>query len=335
MNGSQKVVIKVFHVFESFGTHTEDLKNSIEINYNKKNLITDSTIFSHAVPLNKKYIYVAGKNEGLKLQHRYGKQTILSYRFEYDNEGRRVCTSLYGTNDSLYWKEFQKYDNYGNIIKTIRYDPQAAINPAMMGEEKDPGKLIWAEAYEFNKKGTSFDRKEMYDNYCLVVSTYNLDSTKTPKKIAEYFDPSVLFQTTYFHNDKGLLSHKTSVGSLGQSLGSSTYEYDQKDRKIKKTDFNKNGVIHKIYSTVFNDDSIISYDYFSGSTVKLSSLKEIILDNSGRPYIETIIDGDERVLEKNVYYYDKIGRIIKIKNYDMIRRKNEKIPIKVHTYEYD
>ena len=120
LNGSKNVTIKVFHVFESFGTQTEDLKNSIVMNYNNKNLLLDSTIYSHLVPLSKKYVYVSGKNEGLKLQHRYDKKTILSYQFEYDNNGNRVSTTLYGSNDSLYWREFHKYDNSGKIIKKIR-----------------------------------------------------------------------------------------------------------------------------------------------------------------------------------------------------------------------
>ena len=338
LNGSQSITIKVFHVYESFGTQTEELKNSIEINYNNNNLIIDSTIYSHLIPLSKKYVYVSGENEGLQLQHKYDKKTILSYQFEYDNHGNRVSTTLYGTNDSLYWKEFQKHDNMGKIIKTIRYDPGQAINPEMIGKSQDPGKLIWAEAYNYNDFGNSFERRELYDNYCLVISTYSMDSTKTPKKIAEYFDPSVLFQTTFFHNENGLLSHKVSVGHLGQSLGSTTYEYDIQGRIIKKTIYNGKGIIQEILSTVFNDDSIISYDYFSDSLLKLSSIKELLLDRFGRPYIETVVDSDERVIEKNVYYYDEKGRINEIKNYDMIRRgreENEKIPIRVHTYEYD
>jgi hypothetical protein len=43
------------------------------------------------------------------------------------------------------------------------------------------------------------------------------------------------------------------------------------------------------------------------------------------------------VLEKNVYSYDEKGRIVQIKQYDMIRRwrDDQKIPVKVMTYEYE
>ena len=67
-------------------------------------------------------------------------------------------------------------------------------------------------------------------------------------------------------------------------------------------------------------------------------MKEVLLDNQGRPYVEAILDGEERVLEKNVYYYDKRGRIDQIKQYGMIRRgqhDDREIPIRVNTYEYE
>lgn len=58
----------------------------------------------------------------------------------------------------------------------------------------------------------------------------------------------------------------------------------------------------------------------------------------GRIYVEVLLDGKERVLEKNVYYYDEKDRIVKIKQYDMLRRGKHndfEIPIMLHTYEYD
>ena len=72
--------------------------------------------------------------------------------------------------------------------------------------------------------------------------------------------------------------------------------------------------------------------------VNFSAQRETLLDNKGRTYIEAILDGQERLLEKNVYYYDVNDRIIEIKKYDMIKRdlsEEYKIPIRVHTYEYE
>ena len=68
------------------------------------------------------------------------------------------------------------------------------------------------------------------------------------------------------------------------------------------------------------------------------SIREVLLNNQGRKYVETILDGQDRVLEKNAYLYDNQERIKEIKCYDMLRRGREgkdEIPIRVNTYEYD
>ena len=54
-------------------------------------------------------------------------------------------------------------------------------------------------------------------------------------------------------------------------------------------------------------------------------------------YIEAVLDEKERVLEKNVYYYDNKGRVAEVRKYDMVRRGrtgDREIPIRVNTYEY-
>ena len=336
--GSRSVTIKVFHVFESFGTETQELKNSIVISLDSNGRMTDSTIYSHTLPLSKKYIYVSGPNEGLKLKRSYDKEIVMSYRFEYDKLGNRISTTLSGANDSIYWKEYKKYDDAGNIIKRIRYNPLQAINTDMMTKKSDSGKMIWGESYSYDSTGTVLERKELYNNYVLVISTYDLDSYKKPIKRGEYFDPSVIFQTIYFHNEFNQLTHEVSVGRLGQAFGSKTYDYDILGRRIGTTSYNEYGTIEEKLNTVFDDDNFKTYDYRSDSLLTLSALREVLLDNEGRLYIEAVLDGQEKVLEKNVYYYDDRGRISEIRQYDMIRRGrtgNREIPIRVNTYEYD
>ena len=78
---SEKTSIKTYHTLTSFGTETKELRNSIIINYDKNKFLTDSSIFSHDIPLSEKYVYVGGKNEGLKLKREFGKERILSYQF--------------------------------------------------------------------------------------------------------------------------------------------------------------------------------------------------------------------------------------------------------------
>ena len=68
------------------------------------------------------------------------------------------------------------------------------------------------------------------------------------------------------------------------------------------------------------------------------AIKETRLDSKGRIFIEAILDGQDRLLEKNVFYYDENERIVEMKKYDMIRKNVSEdyiIPVQVHTYEYD
>ncbi len=335
--GLNTVTIKVYHVFESFGTETQELKYSTVINYNKKGLITDSTIYSHDIPLSRKYVYVTGENEGLKLQRTYDKEVMLSYQFEYDNLNRITSTSLFGSNDSIYWKEYYKYDDNNLLYKLIRFDPNKAINPEMVDTiENDV--MVWAEKYLYFKDGSGFEHRELYNNYCLTITSYDFDSLKTPVKRKEYFDPSVIFQTIYFHSAEGNLTHETTSGYLGASLGSKTYEYDTYNRKIKEVVYNEKGELKKTYNTVFDDENHVFYDYYSDSLVNFLAIKETRLDSKGRTFIEGILDGQDKLLEKNVFHYDKNGRIVKIKKYDMIRKnvsEDYKIPVQVHVYEYN
>ena len=49
--GGRTTTIKVFHVFESFGKETQEIKNSIIMNYDTEGFLIDSTIYSHSLPL--------------------------------------------------------------------------------------------------------------------------------------------------------------------------------------------------------------------------------------------------------------------------------------------
>ena len=332
------VTKKVFHVFSSFGEETQELKNTVVMKYDSKGLLIDSTIYSHTLPLSEKYVYVTGPNEGLKLRRSYDKEMVLSYKFYYDDNKNRIITTLSGTGDSMYWKQYQKYDDNNKIIKRIRYVPDEAVNPEMIKGDLNSKAMLWGETFSYDSSGAVLEQKELYQNYVLVITRFGLDSLKKPIKQKEYFDPSVIFQTIFFHNKDGKLAQEISVGKNGKSLGSKTYEYDILGRRISTTVYNERGKIQNIYNTVFDDDNLKTYDYYSDSSVKLESIREVLLDNQGRPYVEALLDGRDMVLEKNVYYYDELGRLNKVKQYDMVSRgkyENREIPIRVNTYEYD
>ena len=334
----KRTTVKVFHVFENFGEETQELKNSIVMNYEPTGFLSDSTVYSHTIPLDKRYIYVSGKNEGLKLMRTFKKEKILSYKFENDKDGNRISTTLYGSGDSLYWKEYQKFDDNGNIIKRIRYNPLEAINHDTVQTEHNNGEMLWGESYHYDSTGKFLEKKEFYSGFALTTTKYSLDSSSSPTKTNEYFDPSVIFQTIFFHDDSGNLIQESTTGRFGNLIDSKMHEYDILGRRTATTVYGNNGLKEQIYDTVYDDENFKIYTYYSDSLIYLSSISEVLLDNQGRKHIEAILDGKNRVLEKNVYSYDLKNRISEIKSYDMLRLKihrEREIPIRVNIYEYD
>ena len=330
--------IKVFHVFSSLGDiETAELKNSIILKYDENGAMTDSSIFTHTLPLSEKYIYVAGPSEGLRLRRQYERERVLSYRFENDDNGRRLSASLYGIEDTLYWKEFLKYDEDGRLEKRIRHNPSKAINPEMMSKKNESGDMIWGESYQYDSTGSIKTIREFYDDYILEVSTYQIDSLKTPKKTQEYFDPSVIFRTEYIYNNNGLLSHKITVERMGKSLESKKYNYDELGRIKRIKIFNSDGVLSEIIISVFDDKDFKISKFTADSTMKIIEKTEIKLDNKGRHLVVAHLDGNGGLMGKKIYSYDENDQIVQITRYDMIHRKNEnsEIPVTVMTYEYE
>ncbi len=83
--------------------------------------------------------------------------------------------------------------------------PAVPSNPENLSAQDRPGKLIWGENYNYDSTGTVLEKEEIYDGYVLEVTTFDIDSLGIPQKRGEYFDPSVIFRTMYFHNEFGQL----------------------------------------------------------------------------------------------------------------------------------
>ncbi len=332
-----KTTIRLYSIFESFGAQTQELKKSTEINYSLSGKALDSTLYNHSIPLSEKYVYVTGPSEGVRLHKTYDKKKILSYRFLYNSAGKRVSTSLYGAGDSLFWKEFFKYDNQNRLIKTIRYNPNRAINSESIPQEDLTGKLIWGENYNYDSTGTVLKKEEVYDGHVLEVSTYKIDSVGVPEKKAEYFDPSVIFRTIFFHNEFDQLINESTVGRLGKSEGSKSYEYDGFGRMIKAKYYNSNGLLTETLKKTYKEMDFRISEFRVDSSGYIISEIETRLDTESRPFIKALVDSRSRLTEKQVFYYDNLNRVISIKSYDMLRRgKNDnEIPMTVITYEYE
>ena len=206
-----------------------------------------------------------------------------------------------------------------------------------MPKKENYTELLWGEIYEYDTSGTILEKKELYNNYILEITKFKIDSLKKYHKTNEYFDPSVIFRTIYFHNEENQLIKEISVGKHGTSIGSKSYEYDILGRKIKIISYNTDGQIDETINFIYDDNNYKIFEYYLDSASDIFLKKETLLNSNGAPYIEAFLDNKNRVLEKNVFYYDKKGRINQVKQYDMIRQKqydNMQIPIRVSIYEY-
>ena len=334
---TKSTTIRLYSIFESFGAETQELKNSTILNYNRQGQLTDSTLYTHSIPLSKRYIYITGPEEGVRLQKTYDKKVILSYHFTYNLEGNRISTALYGVEDTLFWKEYLKYDINNRLVKKIRYSPGMAINSENLTVREQTGELIWGENYNYDSTGTMLEKEEIYDGYILEVTTFNIDILGVPQKRGEYFDPSVIFRTMYFHNEFGQLVNEITVERLGKSQESRSYEYDGFGRRKKTIVYNSDGLpiktINKIYREL--DSRITEVQTDSAGSVFMEI--ETRLDKENRPFVKAIIDEKGRLTEKQVYKYDIKNRVASIKSYDMLRRgkNDQEIPITVMTYEYE
>lgn len=334
---TKSTTIRQYAIFKSFGAENQELKNSIVVNYNRIGQKIDSTLYSHSIPLSKRYIYVTGPDEGVKLEKTYDKEVILSYRFSYNLDGNRISTELFGIEDTLFWKEYNKYDRENRIVKKIRYSPGKAINIEKTHEKERPGKLIWGENYNYDSTGTILKKEEVYDGYILEATTFDIDSLGIPKKRGEYFDPSVIFRTIYFHNEFGQLINEITTERLGKSQESKSHKYDGLGRRIKTIIYNSDGLpIKKVNKVYLELDLRISETHTDSSGSILSEI-ETRLDQENRPFVQAIIDEKGRLTEKRVFKYDFQGRIVSLKSYDMLRRgkDDQEIPITIMTYEYE
>jgi len=331
----RSTTIKFYTLFESFGSQTQELKNSTVINYNKSGLAIDSTLFSHSVPLSEKYVYVTGVAEGVKLQKTYDKKPVLSYRFTYDMNENRSSTSLYGIGDTLFWREFYKYDSANKILKTLRYSPGKAINieKKLFEDEQVP---TWKENFIYDSTGLVLKKEEIYDGYILEQTDFFKNKNGVFIKNNEYFDPSVIFRTTYLHNEFGQIINEITVERYGKSLESRDYDYDNFGNKIKTNIYGSSGLlIEKLKTIHYELKQRITKVHLDSSENIINEI-EIRLDDLYRPIVEAIIDKNKRLIEKKVYKYDIFDRVSSIKTYDMLRRgKNDhEIPTTLITYEY-
>ncbi|SVA07175.1 uncharacterized protein METZ01_LOCUS60029 [marine metagenome] len=337
LTGVRTMTVKTYSITQNFGTETRELEHSTVVRYNSNDRILDSTLYAHNIPLNSKYAYVSGPRDGVRLLRTHNRDLLMQFKYEYDLNGQLVSRALHTQKDSLKWKEFYKFDELMRIQKRIRFDPSRAINNKKGQSAKDPGHLVWGEIFSYDSTGLVLEHKELYDGFVIEITTYRIDSLGNSNKNQEYFDPSLMFRTTYKYNPSGSLKDEISVGRFGRAFKSKNYEYDLYGRNIKVNTFQSDGILIETLNRVYHDTESRITEIQVDSSKKLISRREIHLNRYQRPVVEEHFDDKSRLIQRRNMSYDSKGWLIQIHDYNMLRpgKDDEIIPISIITYEYE
>ena len=330
-------IIKSYSISQNFGTETRELSQSTVVRYNAKNQLEDSTIYVHNIPLSKKYGYINFKDRQ-SLQKIEGLERLMHFKYEYNLGGQLVSKKLYGSNDdSLRWKEFNKYYSNGNLWKVIRFDPSKVnISNKLNGLSNNNTNMPWGESFEYNDNGRIKEHKEFYAGFIIEHTIYETDSSGSILIKEENFDPSIMRKTTYSYNDDGNISEVIN-SRRGYSIGSEKYEYDILGRISSVTHFNMNGNLEKTITMLYNDTSGRKTKIITDKSKKLIRRIETRNNSQNKKIIQATFDSKSRLTQKKTIGYNQNGYLHRIHDYDMLKpsETNGPILINIITYEYD
>ena len=374
LTGVRTKTVKIYSITQNFGTETRELEQSTVVRYNSGGQTLDSTLYVHNIPLNSKYVYVSGPREGVRLIRTPNQHFLMQFKYEYDLSRQLVSKALHTHPDSLKWKEFYKFDEFGRLRKKTRFDPSKAINneknipidnldnlvenlqEAMMTEsrdaedeaaariqeeitakikEKGPRQLGWGEVFSYDQTGLILEHKELYDGFVIEITTYRIDSLGVRNKEQEYFDPSLMSRTTYAYNPSRSLKEEISIGQFGQAIKSKSYEYDLYGRNIKVNTFWSDGTLMETLSRIYHDTESRITEILADSSKKLISRKEIRVDQYQRHIVEAHFDDKSHLIQKRTMTYDLKGWLIQINDYDMLRPGKDDEIIPISVITYE
>jgi hypothetical protein len=197
---------------------------------------------------------------------------------KYDEFGKKIAWFEF-SHDSIYEKEFFKYNHKGNLLNEVNYDKS--------------GEVVSMTKYKYDNKDNMIEKIE-YDNAESVISTENIkydDFQNIIEEIHNYSDGS---------ND---FSYKYSL------------KYDKNGRIIEKID----SVYENFYKKKWNFEGKWIYKYNNkGSKIEekkydcedsLELTHSYIYDIIGNIVMDEYKYPDEYIYFKISYKYNKIGNI--------------------------
>jgi len=249
--------------------------------FNANNIQTKKTLFNAAGFITEHYDY---SELGVLLNVE---------KFKYDAKQNVINkeTSTYAEDSTLLLYLNEQYDEKGQVMVYTIDDTKANRHEQVICRYDAEGNL--AQQTIFDKSG-----KPMRD--------VTLDAEGRIVKELLYDDGRESELNEYVYNEEGMIVQKKATDRKTGTLKNSAYTYDKdgirtsevisdaQNRPVKKLEYNENGLI--TVQTLYDAEAGIP-----------SSIEQFEYDTEDRIIVKEVLDGEENVLSKIVYYYRPDG----------------------------
>ena len=223
------------------------------------------------------------------------------------NEAGDVTMNI-GSNLWNSWEYKYTYDDEGNVIERLSYDPY------------DYNSLVEKIIYKYDEKGKQTE-----------VSTYNSDGVLVEKTINKYNTKGDITEKTIYNsegslnrkylykwNDDGLNTMMIHYDSNYELYRKEIYKYNENGYIVKADNYDSDGKLKYITTYKYNSAGYISeYKHIAHNGDGKSEFRGICKYDSEWNLIETISYNSDGSLDKRaVYNYDSNGNVIEITQYE-------------------
>lgn len=307
--------------------------------YNNQVITSDTVEFYSSLNLIETDFY---QEEGLKhLDEIYEERDAMSKLYRFDSKGELIAMRL------------DSYDNNDNLSNSLKYSLTNEIMSNTTITRDDKGNIIEIKNYKNRELSLKCFLYE-YNGKGNVIKMERYNYFQSSKLVGLQEGDLMEFRSIYEYDSKGNLIKLCSF-EKGELTKKTKYNYDKKNRKIKKDVFynkgklnisylykydNKNNVIEamKLNHTFGTEwKEIRKYDkngykiewaIFLDPDEKLEFKSEYIYDNKNN-LIKVWIFNSERLIETNICNYDENNDLIEV-----IKYAGNNIKISTDTYVY-
>jgi hypothetical protein len=176
-------------------------------------------------------------------------------------------------------------------------------------------------SYRVNNVFGEIQKKERIEPYVDHIEpdfmkTYNINGFITFEYVLLQ-DNSLDYKYLFEYNDQNKLVCKTCSDDQDNVISKDIYEYNERGRKVKVTNYNFFGEIDNIKKYVYDKNDFVKKEFSIQSDGDTSFVTEYLNDNIGNPIEEVVyFPFDSSTFEKTVYEHGENNLLFKLKVYN-------------------